>query len=209
VGRSQITIDDTGINLITKKINSNWVNTFDTSLNLNARDGISMFGQTVGISGGRSVNIGDSYGGAFDSSVGVVSVNGRDIDLKTLNTWDYTGLIGLNLLDLGFNMATVGLAKKGADPTYNKNSAKVKLAYVVIKKIGNIAFKIAKQIKKVKTAARAADVLIEAFGNPRVEGFGDHNDAYVAALGNAGKPDPRDPPAPAEGAGHEGREDNP
>jgi hypothetical protein len=165
VGRSQITIDDTGINLITKKINSNWVNTFDTSLNLNARNGISMFGQTVGISGGRSVNIGDSYGGAFDSSVGEVSVTGRDIDLKALNSLDYISLLVLNGIDYGYNVSTVSLAKNKDDPTHEAHSDTVKLVHVIVKKIGNIIFKILKQRKKAENAKTAAWNLVQANSN--------------------------------------------
>jgi hypothetical protein len=162
VGRSKIIIDDTGINLITKKINSNWVNTFDTFLSLNARNGISMFGQTVGISGDRSVNIGDSYGGAFDSTIGEVAVTGRDIELKALNKLDYLALVFLNGIDLAANLATAALAKNKSDPTYKANSDIVKFFYDLAKKTTNCVFKVLKHKKKIKIADETALALIRA-----------------------------------------------
>jgi hypothetical protein len=162
VGRSQITIDDTGIKLLSKKINSNWTNTFDTSLDLNARTGISMFGDTVGVSGGRSVNIGDSYGGGFASNVGEVSVTGREIALNTLDTLGYLSLLVLNGIDLGFNAAAAGLAKNGDNPAWKGAAAKVKLSYDIIKKLADISFKFFKTKRKTALLMKAEAANLEA-----------------------------------------------
>jgi hypothetical protein len=99
--------------------------------------------------------MGDSYGGVFASSAGVVSVTGREVALNTLDTVGYWSLLALDVIDLGFNTATVGLAKKGHDPTWNSSAAKVKLSYDIIKKLANLAVKIAKVCTKISKARKA------------------------------------------------------
>ncbi|MDR2521624.1 MAG: phage baseplate assembly protein V [Spirochaetaceae bacterium] len=158
VGRSKITIDDTGIKLTSKKINSDWANTFDTSLNLEARTGITMFGQAVNISGGRSMSLTDAYGGVFQSTAGVVSVTGREVALNTLDTLGYKAIVALNAIDVCFNTVVAGLAKGGEDPSESHNAEKEQLTYDIIKKLGELYFQVVKSKRRVRGAEAEEDL---------------------------------------------------
>jgi hypothetical protein len=128
VGRSILTITDEGLNMITKKINSNWPNSFDTSLDLNPRSGISMFGQSVNISSAYSTQVGDSLGGSLSFSSGVASVSGREIKLGTQGKAEYAWLLVFAALEHAMNIGMVSAAKAGRDPAASSAIEVIQLA---------------------------------------------------------------------------------
>jgi hypothetical protein len=147
-GRTILEIDDTGFNVITKKINSNWPNSFDTSLALNPRSGITMFGQGVNITSAYSTKIGDSLGGGLSFSSGVASLSGREIQLGTQGQVEYLWLLAAAGLELGVNTAMISSAKGGADPSANSAIAIITLVKDDLKEIRELASKFYELAKK-------------------------------------------------------------
>ncbi|MDR2865645.1 MAG: hypothetical protein LBV68_08555 [Spirochaetaceae bacterium] len=90
VGRTIVTINDSGFNVISKKVNSPLENTYDTSFGLTARSGITMFGQSVGISSGHNFSLSDSYGAGISGSIGTLNLSGRDVAITTNGSMQQT-----------------------------------------------------------------------------------------------------------------------
>jgi hypothetical protein len=110
VGRSVISISDEGITIKSKITNSNFENLLDATLSLSPRDGVSMFGQDVNISSGKGFQLGDTYGGSISSTVGVVSINGREIGLGSYDTVEYLITVGIAGVKLIQSIASGSLA---------------------------------------------------------------------------------------------------
>jgi hypothetical protein len=149
-GRTIVSISDSGFDVTTKMINSNWKNTHDTNISMNPRTGISMTGQTVGINAVREVSMADSFGGSFASSIGIASVMGREVSIDTLKQNDYIWTTILNSVDLAVNIITAGLARGGVDP--GKAQDIVKELTGAVKKGAQLFRKITKIRKKVEIA---------------------------------------------------------
>ena len=156
VGRTTLSISDSGFSVVTKKINSNWDIGFDTSLNLDPRSGISMFGQTVDISSGHSLSLGDKYGGSLEISTGTISVTGKEVGLSTCNTVKYGLLLAFNAWDYGLNTALASYAIQGEDPADKEFQDKINAVNWLIKKIvqffKKLYFMLPKFIKVYKNA---------------------------------------------------------
>ena len=83
-GNSMIRMDSTGISLISRRTSASTVNSWDTSLTLSSRDGVTMFGTKVNINSAYKFALSDAWGGNVMSFGGVVRVTGADIRLRSL-----------------------------------------------------------------------------------------------------------------------------
>ncbi|MDR3116085.1 MAG: hypothetical protein LBU25_11275 [Treponema sp.] len=93
VGKTVVKISDSGLELISKLVNSNLTNAYDATFTMSGRDGISMFGREVTINADISLGLGDTYGGSFASDLGVVSIGGREITAETYGAAKYRMLV--------------------------------------------------------------------------------------------------------------------
>jgi hypothetical protein len=96
VGRSSIIINDTGINIVSRKIRSNFSNSYDTTLNLTAADGVFMYAKEVNVKAGLALSLSEGFGGSVSSEFGVVRINGLDIRLATMTTANYSMKAAMN-----------------------------------------------------------------------------------------------------------------
>jgi hypothetical protein len=92
VGKSVVTISDDGIELKSKLVNSNLTNAYDTTLNLSGQE-VSLYGREVKINADSSLGLGDTYGGSFETSLGVVSIGGREIKAESHDSMKYALLV--------------------------------------------------------------------------------------------------------------------
>lgn len=92
-GRTLLTINDDGLTIKSKHTNSNFVNAYDATLNVNPK-GISLFGLDVNISGVRSAGFADAFGGSASSRLGAFSIGGREIKMETIGLVPYSILVG-------------------------------------------------------------------------------------------------------------------
>jgi hypothetical protein len=82
VGRSSITISDRGIELTTSqghRTSGPW----DTTIELDARGGLSMFGSQVEIGSVFGFEVTDSFGSSIGSELGAIGLSSSDINIET------------------------------------------------------------------------------------------------------------------------------
>jgi hypothetical protein len=135
VGRTVLVINDNGLNIITKTFDSNMTNVYDTVFAMAPLKGISMYGKGVNISAGRKVSIGDSLGGEFSSSLGVVGVSGKDISLECYNGVEYGFLELSSAVKMAQAIAAGTMAATGTESEEVK--AYVEFASDSIEKLAN------------------------------------------------------------------------
>ena len=124
VGRTVLSITDTGFSVVTKKVAGNWPCSADTALSMNPRTGITMFGQNVAISGGYKVSLTDALSGGISAQLGATRVCGRDVTLDSYNCTEYKFATALETLDIASNATFLGSAQNGDDPS--QNAAQIK-----------------------------------------------------------------------------------
>jgi hypothetical protein len=83
VGRTFVKISDAGFSIRSQLIESAVSNPFDSAFNLSNKDGISMFGKTVGINSGYKWSIGSGLGASISGTVANVALSGRQIEMST------------------------------------------------------------------------------------------------------------------------------
>jgi hypothetical protein len=91
VGRSTLRITDAGITLSADKVKGGFANPWNTVLSLTPRDGITMFGQHLNMTGAFDFSLGDIMGGGLSSMAGVIRMKGKDIKASTLTNIGYIG----------------------------------------------------------------------------------------------------------------------
>jgi hypothetical protein len=91
VGRTVLTISDSGLKVLAKLFNSLLTNPLDTVLDVVPRKGITLFGRDVTIGAQNKINIGDSMGGSLSSALGVTKLTGRQITIQGQNNVEYQG----------------------------------------------------------------------------------------------------------------------
>jgi hypothetical protein len=109
VGRTTLVINDKGFSVVSKKMNSNVPTTFDTSLSLDPRTGISMFGQTVGIAAGHSFALREGLGGVVSSTAGILSLGGREVKAASSNMASQIYSSAMYIAEYAVNMTTAGI----------------------------------------------------------------------------------------------------
>ncbi|MDR2663882.1 MAG: hypothetical protein LBC31_12890 [Treponema sp.] len=93
VGKTVVKISDSGLDLISKLVNSNLTNAYDATFTMSGREGIRMFGREVNINADIALGLGDTFGGSFASSLGVVSIGGREITAEGYDAAKYRMLV--------------------------------------------------------------------------------------------------------------------
>jgi hypothetical protein len=94
VGKTAVKISDGALDVISKMVDSNFTNAYDTTFSMSGSDGISMYGRNVKINSEISLDLGDTYGGSFSSALGVVSIGGREIKAAGYDSVRYGLLVG-------------------------------------------------------------------------------------------------------------------
>ena len=110
VGKSSITIDDTGISMSTNKVTGPYGTAWETKLNLSPADGIMGGGTRIKFSAVNQAALEDSYGGSLSANMGITRIGGLDIKMETESMESYTRKFVGNLLsDLIPNITLLGL----------------------------------------------------------------------------------------------------
>ncbi|MDR2481364.1 MAG: hypothetical protein LBD07_03610 [Spirochaetaceae bacterium] len=125
VGRTILSITDGGCNIITKKVNSNWPNTYDTQLSLKPRGGISMSGDKVEIEGARKVLLQDKMGGGIGSCIGAVSIDGRQIDIANMDNAEWKVDMAFSDIEFLMNSVIAGLGLNNNKTEYNEKAIEI------------------------------------------------------------------------------------
>jgi hypothetical protein len=114
VGRTTLVINDDGFSAVTRKVNSNIPVPSDTSFNLKARDGISMFGESVTIASARKFGFSDAWGASVGSMVGRLNIAGQQINQKTYDSTQQRWAALLSSVTLAQNATIGGMATNPA-----------------------------------------------------------------------------------------------
>jgi hypothetical protein len=127
VGRSSISINDTGIIIKSAKINSPIGNTWDSALTITPLDGIVMNGPHAKITAVNDFSLTDGYGGSVSSDIGVTRIGGIDIKMATSGLPAYIKGGFLQGLDLGLNIASMaaGIGVEAGDKSSDKNAKNI------------------------------------------------------------------------------------
>jgi hypothetical protein len=110
VGRTILVINDDGFSAVTRKVNSNIPVPSDTSFNMKARDGISMFGESVDIASARKFGLSDTWGASIGSMVGRLNISGQQINQKTYDKVQQGWATVFNGITLAQNTIIGGMA---------------------------------------------------------------------------------------------------
>ncbi|MBO4520672.1 MAG: hypothetical protein J5787_05645 [Alphaproteobacteria bacterium] len=118
-GNSMIRMDSTGISLISRRTSASTVNSWDTSLTLSSRDGVTMFGTKVNINSAYKFMLTDAWGGNITSFGGVVRVTGADIRLRSLCKASYVvkGVAASTSFATNVVSGAYGIAQEQGDGT--------------------------------------------------------------------------------------------
>ncbi|MDR2663877.1 MAG: hypothetical protein LBC31_12865 [Treponema sp.] len=82
VGRTSVEISDDGFSVSSRMVATALPNVYDAVLKLAPRDGVSITGQEVKITGQRSLSIGDGYGGSLETELGVMEIKAREVSIE-------------------------------------------------------------------------------------------------------------------------------
>jgi hypothetical protein len=115
VGRSVLRIDDQGINLITKNIAGNYINSYDTTLDMNPRNGINMTGKNIALNAAYRFNAGDGLGGTVATTMGNLNLGGREVGIESYNNAEYWSNILYQALEYLVNTSSGAMALSKAD----------------------------------------------------------------------------------------------
>jgi hypothetical protein len=113
VGRTLLRIGDDGFNVITRNVCGNYINSYDTSLNMTPRDGIALNGKNINLQAGRRLNMGDGMGGTLAATMGNISISGRELNLDSSNSMEYKFMAMFQGLEYLVNSASAGMALSG------------------------------------------------------------------------------------------------
>jgi hypothetical protein len=89
VGRTSVEINDDGFSVRSRVTSTTLPNVYDAVLALSPRDGISITGQKVEITGQRSLSIGDGFGGSLETELGVMGIKAREVSIEDFDTVAY------------------------------------------------------------------------------------------------------------------------
>ncbi|MDR2663472.1 MAG: hypothetical protein LBC31_10800 [Treponema sp.] len=115
VGRTTLRIDDTGFNVVTKNVTGNYANSYDTTLDMNPRNGINLTGKNINLKAGYRFNAGDGLGGSVATTMGNLNLGGREISIDSYNNTEYMFYILYQALEYLVNTASGAMALGKAD----------------------------------------------------------------------------------------------
>jgi hypothetical protein len=114
VGRTIVVINDGGFSVVTQKSNSGVGLSYDTSLNMNPRTGVTINGQKVAISGINGFSLGDAWGGSIASSLGGIDIKGMFIKQSNINSLASGVMLTENTIEAAKNIILMSMLKAGA-----------------------------------------------------------------------------------------------
>jgi hypothetical protein len=159
VGRTTMRIDDTGFNVVTKNVTGNYTNSYDTMLNMTARNGIDLTGKNINLKAGYRFNAGDGMGGTVATTMGNLKLGGREVNIESYNNTEYMFYTIYQGLEYLVNAASGGMALNKADiqiADYLKFSEDNLEALIKIARKASALWAKRKEIVKQKEAERAA-----------------------------------------------------
>ncbi|MDR1030657.1 MAG: hypothetical protein LBL76_07275, partial [Treponema sp.] len=115
VGRTIVRIDDRGFNVVTKNVSGNYVNSYDTSLDMSPRNGIVLNGKSINLQAGYRLNMGDGMGATVAATMGNLNISGREISIDSYNSTEYLFHTIYQGLEYLVNAASGGMALGKAD----------------------------------------------------------------------------------------------
>jgi len=103
VGKTSLSISDSGFSVSSKMVDTPIENTYDASLSLKAMSGFSARGMKCSMTGIKGASVNDSMGGKLSVGNGMGNIVGRELELKTYDQTEYAWLSVSNTLDFVFN----------------------------------------------------------------------------------------------------------
>jgi hypothetical protein len=169
VGRTVLVLDDTGFNVITRNIAGNYINSYDTMLDMRPRSGISLTGKNIDLKAGYRFNAGDGLGGTVATTMGNLNLGGREIGLDSYNNTEFMFTVLYQTLEYMVNAASGAMALEKGDIkiaeyvnfTQDNLVALIKLARKV-----NTLWAKRKEIRKQKKAEAEAAAALAALTAP-------------------------------------------
>jgi phage baseplate assembly protein gpV len=158
VGRTTLRMDDTGFNVSTKNVAGNYTNSYDTSLDMNPRNGINMTGKNINLKAIHRFNAGDSMGGSVATTMGNLNLGGREVNMESYNNTEYMFYAIYQGLEYLVNAASGAMAlDKSADikiADYVKFSQENLEALIKLARKANALWAKRKEIVKKKDEER-------------------------------------------------------
>jgi hypothetical protein len=135
VGRSSITISDSGIELTSSQghlTSGPW----DTTIELDARGGLSMFGPQVEIGSVFGFEVTDSFGSSIGSELGAVELSATDINLETVDLVMQTLHLGATATEMIWAVSQVSRSLVGNVDALEKSMPVLQGASGLVRDIG-------------------------------------------------------------------------
>jgi hypothetical protein len=163
VGKNVLTISESGLDMISKIVNSNIANGFDATFSMAGKDGISLFGLDVDISSNKSFSIGDAFGGGISSNLGIVSIDGREIKAEVYDSTQFASTIAFVLINYIQNTKAGAEAIQGKSLSFEEVMDYGQQSIQILMSGYKLYNKITGLWKKYKNLMKAkADAAIEA-----------------------------------------------
>ncbi|MDR2404739.1 MAG: phage baseplate assembly protein V [Spirochaetaceae bacterium] len=139
-GRGSITISDSGVT-ISHQLMRHLSNPADASVSLNAREGVSIAGETVDVSADHAWSIGEKLGSSVSGTAGALSLGGREISAAVP---EWIPQLGVNIayaLNSLQKITVGGMAlTTNPDTGKKKNALIAQLSFSVGKSVSDIVF---------------------------------------------------------------------
>ncbi|MDR1147882.1 MAG: hypothetical protein LBK66_04560 [Spirochaetaceae bacterium] len=125
VGRTSVKISDKGFSVVSQLLESAAPNPFDSTLDVNNKDGVSMFGKTVGINSGYKWSISNGFNTNISGTVGNIALGGRQIEMSTQGMPEQVINDVLYGCDMAASITMAGLALDAArHPSHSESAQK-------------------------------------------------------------------------------------
>jgi murein DD-endopeptidase MepM/ murein hydrolase activator NlpD len=151
--------------VITKNVAGNYINSYDTSLDMNPRNGISLTGKNINLKAGYRFNAGDGLGGTVATTMGNLNLGGREISIDAYNNTEYMFTVLYQALEYLVNATSGGMALGKEDiniADYIKFSQDNLEALIKLVRKANQLWAKRKEIVKQKEEAARLEAEMEA-----------------------------------------------
>jgi cell wall-associated NlpC family hydrolase len=96
--------------VITRNVAGNYINSYDTSLDMNPRNGINLTGKNINLKAGYRFNAGDGLGGTVATTMGNLNLGGREISIDAYNNTEFKFTVLYQALEYLVNATSGGVA---------------------------------------------------------------------------------------------------
>jgi hypothetical protein len=157
VGKTVLKISDSGFDVISKVVNSNITNGFDATLRMSGKSGISLFGLDLDINSNKSFSMGDAFGGGISSSLGVVSIGGREIKAEVYDSTQFLMTMAFALINYAQSTKAGAEGIQGKVPSYNEVFDYAEQSVQILMSLYKLYEKISGLRKKWKNLTKAKE----------------------------------------------------